>query len=793
MRPRHLLLVLAAATALVAAGCKSRPNVVLVTFDTVRGDAPGFASGRKDVSPHLDALAARGVRFDYAIASQPLTLPSHATIMTGLYPPHHGIRNNGTYVLADAQVTLAERLRDAGYDTHAIVASFVLDSQFGLDQGFAAYDDDLSGGPRQKMFMFKEIQAKTVADKAIAWLRGRGAEQRPFFLWLHFFDPHADYQPPQDVAIKFPGEPYLGEIHYADRELGRVFETLDALGLGDDTVIAFTSDHGESLGEHGERTHGIFVYDATVRVPLVIAGPGVPKGTRVTGPVRTADIAPTLLELTRVKGSAVDGSSLEPLFEGDSSAPPRTAYTESLSPLLNFGWAALRGLRSTDWKIIDSPRPEAYALKEDPRETRNLWRGAPPDAARRLAAELAGIRRADPFERGEQRADRIDPELQRRLAALGYVWSTPRASEDRARADAKDRIAYWEAFQTAQVQIRGGSFGPAIQAIERLLAVDPDNVIAMGSLATALSRLGEDARAEPIYGRMIEIDPQRDAAYLGLARIARSRGAFEDAERHARRLLELQPKNVEGYLSLGDTALEKQQWAEAEGSFRKALAIDPHSSLAIAGLGNTFNRAGRLQDSLRILREGREKDPTSYVLTYNLAVVTERLGDTPAARALYEEAIRIDPEQSMAWNNLGSLMSRSGRPQEAIKMIARAYQVDPSNVEAAYNLGALLLTHDRPAEALPYLEAALRINRSFAPAAAMRARALMRLGRDEEALGAWKALAPGMPAAWLGVAEIEMRRGHRDAARSALRQGIEAGGERFEAAARRNERLKALL
>ena len=790
---RHLILVLAAAT-LLASGCKRQPNVLLVTFDTVRADAPGFASGRNDVTPNLDALAARGTHFEHAISSQPLTLPSHATIMTGLYPYRHGVRNNGTYVLDEKQVTLAERLRDAGYDTHAIVGSFVLDSQFGLDQGFAVYDDDLAGGPNQKMFMFKEIRAKTVADKAIAFLKGRKKSERPFYLWLHFFDPHADYQPPEDVAIKFPGEPYLGEIHYADRELGRVFETLRSLELTDETIVAFTSDHGESMGEHGERTHGIFVYDATVRVPLVLAGPGVPAGKAVATQVRTADIAPTLLALTGVDPGKVDGAPLKELFDGSADeAVARTAYTESLSPLLNFGWAELRALRTNDWKVIESPTPEAYALPADPVETSNLWKGAPPAEARRLASELARISRDDPFERGGHRASAIDPELQRRLAALGYVWSAVPGDPNHARADAKDRIAYWEAFQAAQVQIRGGSFEPAIATIERLLEVDPENVIAMGSLAAALSRLGQDQRAEAIYQRMLKVDPNRDAAYLGLARVARARGDFAEAENRGRRLVAIQPKNIEGYLSLGDTALEKQQWTEAEGWFRKALEIDPHSSLATAGLGNTFNRAGRLQDALRTLREGRARDQSSYVLTYNLAVVSERLGDAPAAMALYQQAVKLDPDQSMAWNNLGSLLSRNGRPQEALKMIARAVQIDPSNVEAAYNVGALLATHGRPDQALPYLEAALRLNPRFVPAAAMRARILMTLGRHDEALAAWKALTPGLPAAWLGIAEIELTRGRTEAARNALREGIEAGGSRFEAAARRHEALRGLL
>ncbi len=308
-----VLLALAAVS-----GCRGgHPNVLLVTFDTTRWDHVGYANGHQGVTPMLDALAKRGTWFSTCVTPQPLTLPSHASIMTGLYPFHHGVRNNGTYIVPDRDVTLAERFQAAGYATHAVVSAFVLDSRFGLDQGFDGYDDDLSGGPKQKMFMFKEIKAEQTAARAVEWLKGGRDKDRPFFLWVHFFDPHADYEPPPEWAAKFPGDPYTGEIAYADHSLGYILKELDDEHLLEGTVVAFTGDHGDGLGEHGENTHSLFIYESTTRVPLLFAGPGVPKGKRVDELVRTIDIAPTLLRLAGLEAAdEVDGASLVPVWRG---------------------------------------------------------------------------------------------------------------------------------------------------------------------------------------------------------------------------------------------------------------------------------------------------------------------------------------------------------------------------------------------------------------------------------------------------------------------------------------------
>ena len=778
------------AALVVVCGCARKQNVLLITFDTTRADAVGYATGRTGYTPNLDRLAADGTWFSTCVTSQPLTVPAHATIMTGQYPYHHGVRNNGTYVLDRKNVTLAEVLKGAGYVTHAAVSSFVLDSQFGLDQGFDSYDDDLSGGPQQKLFMFREIRADRTAKKAIDWLKGERPSDKPFFMWVHFFDPHADYEAPKDVAAKFPGERYEAEIAFADRELGRILQTLDDLHLRDDTLVVMTSDHGEGLGDHGERTHGIFVYDSTTRVPLLFSGKGVPRGKRIDPVVRTADIAPTIAKLVGIDMPATDGASLAELMDGKAS-PPRTAYSEAFAPRLNFGWSELRSERTTEARFIDAPKPEFYDHKKDPGELTNLYSAQSlPGGARPLIAQVRKAAADDPFSKGGHRESQLDPETRRKLAALGYVWGEAKSTGPRA--DPKDRIVYWDRFEQAQSAVRARDYGRALVLIRSVLEVDKDNVIAMSSLANVMAKIGQRAEALALYKRMIELDPSRDTQYLGAAKVLRESGQFKEAEEYARTVIRIQPQNPEGYTAVGDVLLDQNRFQEAEPFFRQALQIDPNSSLAVSGLGNCLNRAGRLREALQVLRKGHEHDPTSEAIAYNLAVVVERLGDAEGATKYYEKTLQLDPDHSMSWNNLGAIHDRSGRHDEAIKCVARARQADPMNLEAAYNLGVLLLRANRPAEAIPNLEDTLRLRPGFAPAAVQRARALALAGRKDEALQAWRALTKASPAAWLAVARLELDLGHEKEARAAVRQAIEHGGDVARQAIQKDDQLRPL-
>lgn len=770
-----------------------RPNILLVTFDTTRWDHMGWAGGKPGVTPMLDAMANRGTWFSQCTTAQPLTVPSHTSILTGQYPYHHGVRNNGTYIAGEENILLGERLKPLGYQTHAVVSAFVLDSQFGLDQGFDSYDDDLSGGPKQKMFMFKETRADITAARAALWLRQSWGKQAPFYLWVHFFDPHADYEPPADVAAKFPGDPYSGEISFADRELGRIFKELDELGQLENTLVIFTSDHGDSLGEHGEKTHGLFVYDSTTRVPLMMAGPGVKVKGRVDQQVRTVDIVPTVMDILGLSGAdQLDGKSLKPLWEGEQDE--RTAYQETLVPLQNFSWSELRALRTERSKVIAAPRPEWYELTTDPFERHNRYGEAAQDGeATTLFGELESLKANDPLSHGGHDQSEMGEEARRKLSALGYVWANSEGENSETRADPKDRIQFWERFQYTQGLMRQKRHPEAVVAITQLLEEDPGNAMARTSLANALTQTGQRDKALEVYRGLIQENALKEVPYLGASRLLREMGQFEEAEALARQVITLQPENPEGYVAAADVLLDQERYTEAEVLFVRALQIDPHSSLASTGLGNCLNRSGQLQRAYQVLASAWKKDPTSFAVAYNLGVVSERLGHTNQAMLLYREALKLEPDHSMSWNNIGSLLDRSGKRNEAIVYLQKAHELDPENMEAAYNLAVMLLAEKKYTEALPLLESAIRLRPGFGPAHLQRGRALISLGQHDQALADLERTARQLPSLWLGIVRLELDSGNKVGAKEVLKKGLEMGGADFKRAVENDPRLKPLL
>ncbi|MFQ5791363.1 MAG: sulfatase, partial [Acidobacteriota bacterium] len=363
------------------AGCTPRSappvNVLLITIDTLRADRVGCYGYAAPTTPHIDSMAEEGVVFEKAIAQAPVTLPSHASLLTGTYPPTHGVRDNVTYQLSEASLTLAEVLEKQGYETAAFIGAFPLHRRFGLGQGFSHYDDRVGSQREAAAGFFAERRAEAVVDAALEGL-GR-VKSRPFFYWVHLFDPHVPYDPPSPVRERFR-DSYDGEVAYVDSQVGRLLQGLERARLSDETLIVLTSDHGESLGDHGERTHGFFIYDTTMHVPLILRHPSLGRPRRVDGQVRSVDIMPTVLDLLQVPvPREVQGESLRPALAGEPFDRP--AYTESYVPLVNFHWSPLRGLRYQGWKYIEAPRPELYDLSRDPDEEDNRFEAEPERAA----------------------------------------------------------------------------------------------------------------------------------------------------------------------------------------------------------------------------------------------------------------------------------------------------------------------------------------------------------------------------------------------------------------------------
>jgi arylsulfatase A-like enzyme len=475
-------------------------NVLLITLDTTRQDRLGCYGCERPLTPNLDRLAGEGVVFDQAIAPIPVTLPSHATILTGCDPQEHGVRNNGTFVLDPARVTLAEVLRARGYATGATLGAFPVDSRFGLDQGFDTYDDDFPSESRVREWQMVQRRAGQVSRTALDWI----AEHRegPFFHWAHYFDPHFPYEPPEPFAGRF-AQPYDGEIAYMDAAVGRLLHGVDSLGLRRNTWILAVGDHGESLGEHGENGHSILIYAVTQRVPCILVapadwrGPGADRlrGRRIPEAVGLRDLAPTLANAVGLGPEELPatGGSLLPRIAGRGPVPG-VVYTESLVPFLEYGWSELRGVRTARWSYIRAPQPELYDLKRDPREEVNLVDRQPQVAARMGAW-------CDHFMEAEGAASvtqSLDPETIERLRSLGYVATAAPSGPSRNDKDPKTLMPLFEKMNQARTALARQALGEARRLVQEVLASDDGNPQAARLLGSTLLRLGDwDGRASP--------------------------------------------------------------------------------------------------------------------------------------------------------------------------------------------------------------------------------------------------------------------------------------------------------
>src|SRR5688572_9401655 len=474
-------------------------NVVLITLDTVRADhlgAYGFPGAK---TPNLDALAASGARFDDAVSSSPITGPAHAGILTGRYPARFGVRDNATTPLPESAVTLAEMLRAGGYDTGGFIGAFILDRAYGFAQGFETFDGltRVDSGNEANA----ERPASAVMDAALAWLSSRPAD-RPFFLWVHLYDPHLPYAPPPPYSEAFAGRPYDGEIAYADAQIGRLIGTLQQRDGGDRTMIMALADHGESLGEHQESDHGVFVYEPVIRVPWIVAGPGVPGGTTIKEQVRAIDLTPTALNAAGVATpDGLDGVNLLPLLRGETRTAPPTAYAESYYARFHYGWSELRAVRADGWKAIDAPRPELYNLKEDPGELRNLY-DTQRSMADRMIAEASRVEQEFTRELtgGPAAPAAPDAETLQRLRSLGYVGTVVAAMPAGERGpDPKDRIAAQRQFESAMSDavrdLRERRTAAALEKLRRLTAINNSSYDLHEFLGEAYQTLGRLPKA----------------------------------------------------------------------------------------------------------------------------------------------------------------------------------------------------------------------------------------------------------------------------------------------------------
>lgn len=562
-------------------------HLVVITIDTLRADSVGAYGATAARTPALDGLARDGVRFEHAWATAPITLPSHASLFTGRYPPAHGARHNGM-MLNTAIPTLAETLSAAGFDTAAFVSAFPLDKRFGLARGFALYDDQL---PRTDQgLVLNERPGSATVDRALAWLRSRGESR--LFLWVHLFEPHAPYG--NSSAGGSLAERYASEVTAADAEVGRLLA-----GLGDraaETLVIAAADHGEAFGEHGEQGHSIFVYDTTLRVPLLLRGPGVPRGVVAPDEVSLADVVPTVTALLGLPpGPVGEGISLIPAIKGDR-LPRRALYAESFAPFFDFGWAGLRSVRDDGWKYIEAPRPELFELGLDPEESANMVESRPDDAAR-LEAVVARWGSSTPAPAAPP------PDVAARLGSLGYISQPASRGPGSARPDPKDRIAV--ASQLARVTSNEVEGQARIDVLESVLAADPGNPQAHLRLGFAETERNRCDLAVPHFRAALAAGlPSADAG-LGLAECLGRVNDLAGAEAALTSALASEPGNPVVTANLGMLTLERGDLAGAVAHLRAAVTLDPEllpARFALArALARSGDRAGALAEARDLL------------------------------------------------------------------------------------------------------------------------------------------------------------------------------------------------
>ena len=560
-------------------------GILLVTIDTLRADRVGAYGAVSAHTPTLDRLAREGVRFDRAFAVAPITLTSHASLLTGRYPPGHGSRHNGIR-MTEGVPTLATVLRAAGFETAAFVSAFPLDRRFGLAAGFDVYDDRMPRAADGRIS--NERTARATVDQAVQWI-DRRPRAEPFFLWVHLFEPHAPYVPEDsaDAPTASVVDRYDGEVTVADRELGRL---LDRLGSERPIVVVVAGDHGEAFGEHGEIGHSVFVYDTTLRVPLLIRAPGFGPFI-VAAPVTLADVAPTLLKLAGLPGLDADGADLSGAMRGERLAG-RELYAESFAPLVDFGWSPLRVLRTGPWKFIEAPRAELYQVTDDPGETRDLVQEQTVVAAG-LHERLS--RYGSPAWNPDSTSPAAgDPEAGARLRALGYA-SGSRAAASADRADPKDRREL--AANIGRVA-SGELTGPTLeQALARILAEDPGNPQAHLRLGYVLAEQGRCDRARVHFEAAIKNAVSANP-FLGLASCHVTEGRLDLAERTLEAAGQVERGNPVVTANLGVIALERGSLDVATARLREALGIDADLHQARFNLVRAYARAGRRAEAL---------------------------------------------------------------------------------------------------------------------------------------------------------------------------------------------------
>ena len=653
--------------------------MLLVSVDTLRADRLGSYGYQAASTPVLDALAARGLRFEQAATVTPLTLPAHTSLLSGTFPAFHGVRDNGSFYVSDTITTLAEVLQSRGYRTGGFIGAFVLDHRWGIAQGFDHYFDafDLSNFDMAAGLDAAQRPGSEVVDHALSWLDEE--RERPFFAWVHLYDPHSPYTPPEPYRSRFPATmqgAYDGEVAATDAQIGRLLDHLQASRRLDNTIVVVVADHGESLGEHGEQQHGFFVYDAAVRIPLIVAGPGVPARV-VPDQVRIVDVMPTVLDLVGAEvPSEVQGVSLVPLGRGEKM--DLLGFSETWYPRYHYGWSELTAVRDGRFKFIAAPRRELYDTQADPGETHDLSASNPrmADALERALLDTV-TRTATAATPQKPRA--IDPAVEERLRALGYVATTVSRATlvDRPRHDPKDMIKLYNLLKLAGSDSVDGRLDDAIAKVRTVLAADPEVIEAhtiLGNLHTKAGRLPEAIKA---YQQALAIDPEHEGAAWSLALAYRQAGKLDEARAGFERVLQLNPRGAKALYQLAEMSMLRGEFAAAAAALEKGLKLDGDRAVFLVKLAEARLELKQIDAAQSALVDAITIKPDQSMAHYNLGLVHEARGEWQPAASEYEAEIKVSPKLYQPHFNLAKLMARAGRPADALAHFRAAVEKNP--------------------------------------------------------------------------------------------------------------------
>ena len=650
----------------------SRPqNFLLITIDTLRADRLSCYDKRFVSTPNIDSLAEKGVLFARAFAHTPTTLPSHASMLVGATPLYHGIHENSQFILKDEFLTLAEHLKTFGYSTAAFVGAFPLDSRFGLNQGFDVYDDQY-GHPGSQTFSYVERRAEVVVNRSLKWLK---SQHSPWFLWLHVYDPHQRYDPPEPFKNNYPGHPYEGEVAYVDHCLGKIFEYLDLNQLSEKTLIILTSDHGEGLGEHGEKTHGYFAYNPTLHVPMILSFPGLKPG-KIKKNVCHSDIFPTACEILDIKiPDRLQGFSLVPAIRG-KELPNRKIYFESLYPFYSRNWAPLRGFLNQNIKYIDLPIPEVYDLEKDFPEQNNL---ASSKNRAFYNKELNDFIQNHSLADQNQPLKKIDPDTLRKLKSLGYVAGTPHHSPKKTYTS-KDDLKTLLPYQN--------------KLMESMRAYDREDYEA----------------GKNILQGIIEERKDLSQAYAYLAEIHKKTNDIESAVKVLEHGCEHNPENFQLMQTLGITLVEAGRFEQAINILYQSLDIIDYDPEVWNYLGVAYWNQGQFEKAESAYNKVLEWDDNYPVVFNNLgalylsrSVKLKNSEDLSSAVEYFNQALKLDPKYAEAYNGLGTAYGQAGQLNRAMIFWEKALECNPSLPDPLFNLGLAHQALGSKDKALSYL------------------------------------------------------------------------------------------